>query len=139
MNSKSEKSDLLQRYKEELIENEKSEATVIKYMREVNLLLDYLEGHERNKASILDYREALKKNFQAQTVNVKLAAIHSFLEFCNKPEWKVKFLKVQRRAFADEARELTEKEYRVLLDTAKRRKKNRLYLSCLRWEARESG
>lgn len=131
MNSKSEKSDLLQRYKEELIENEKSEATVIKYMREVNLLLDYLEGHERNKASILDYREALKKNFQAQTVNVKLAAIHSFLEFCNKPEWKVKFLKVQRRAFADEARELTEKEYRVLLDTAKRRKKNRLYFVML--------
>ena len=49
MNSKSEKSDLLQRYKEELIENEKSEATVIKYMREVNLLLDYLEGHERKR------------------------------------------------------------------------------------------
>lgn len=102
MNSKSEKSDLLQRYKEELIENEKSEAAVIKYLREVNLLLEYLEGHERNKASILDYHEALEKNFQARTVNVKLAAIHSFLEFCNKPEWKVKFLKVQRRAFADE-------------------------------------
>lgn len=44
MNSKSEKNNLLQRYKEELIENEKSEATVIKYMREVNLLLDYLKG-----------------------------------------------------------------------------------------------
>lgn len=123
MNSKSEKNNLLQRYKEELIENEKSEATVIKYMREVNLLLDYFEGHERSKASILEYREALKKNYQAQTVNVKLAAIHSFLEFCNKPEWKVKFLKVQRRAFADEARELTEKEYRVLLDTDQKKKK----------------
>ena len=89
----------------------------------MNLLLDYLEGHERNKASILDYREALKKNFQAQTVNVKLAAIHSFLEFCNKPEWKVKFLKVQRRAFADEARELTEKNTEFCLIRPKRRKK----------------
>ena len=38
MNSKSEKNDLLQRYKEELIENEKSEATVIKYPESVKLI-----------------------------------------------------------------------------------------------------
>lgn len=103
------KQDYLKRYKEELLINEKSKATIEKYVSEVKLLLDFLENHERSKASILEYREALRKNYQARTVNGKLAAVHSFLQFIDKSEWKVKFLKIQRRAFAEESRELTEK------------------------------
>ena len=121
------KQDYLKRYKEELLINEKSKATIEKYVSEVKLLLDYLEDHEQSKASILEYRDALRKNYQARTVNGKLAAIHSFLQFIDKSEWKVKFLKIQRRAFAEESRELTEKEYRKLLETAKSKKENRLY------------
>lgn len=121
------KQDYLKRYKEELLINEKSKATIEKYVSEVKLLLDYLEDHEQSKASILEYRDALRKNYQARTVNGKLAAVHSFLQFIDKSEWKVKFLKIQRRAFAEESRELTEKEYRKLLETAKSKKENRLY------------
>lgn len=59
------KQDYLKRYKEELLINEKSKATIEKYVSEVKLLLDFLENHERSKASILEYREALRKNYQA--------------------------------------------------------------------------
>ena len=52
------KQDYLKRYKEELLINEKSKATIEKYVSEVKLLLDFLENHERSKASILEYREA---------------------------------------------------------------------------------
>lgn len=131
MDSESVKQDWLNRYKEDLIYNEKAEATIEKYLSEVKLLLDYFEIHEYCKASILEYRETLRKNYQARTVNVKLAAIHSFLEFIDKPEWKVKFLKVQRKAFADESREMTEKDYRELLNAAKMQKRNRLYFLML--------
>lgn len=55
------KQDYLKRYKEELLINEKSKATIEKYVSEVKLLLDFLENHERSKASILEYREALRK------------------------------------------------------------------------------
>lgn len=127
MDTEAVKQDWLKRFRKHLAENEKSEATIDKYQREAKLLLDYMEIHALSKAGVIEYREMLRKSYQAKTVNVKLAAIHSFLEFIDKPEWKVKFLKVQRRAFEDESRELTETDYKELLKTAKDRKKNRLY------------
>lgn len=94
MDSEIMKQDWLIKFKNDLLENEKAEATIEKYLSEVKRLLDYLEIHEGCKASILEYRESLREHYQARTVNVKLAAIHSFLEFIDKSEWKVKFLKV---------------------------------------------
>ena len=125
------KQDMLIQYRNNLRENEKSEATIKKYLNEVKQLLDYFDTHDICKAAIVEYRDALKKKYQAKTVNVKLAAIHSFLEFIDKAEWKVKFLKVQRNAFAEESRELSEADYRELLQTAKSKKRNRLYLLML--------
>ena len=48
------KQDYLKRYKEELLINEKSKATIEKYVSEVKLLLDFLENHERSKMCIRD-------------------------------------------------------------------------------------
>lgn len=110
-----------------LIEDEKSEATVKKYVHEAELLTEFLKTRSGSKSAVLEYREALKKAYDAKTVNVKLAAVHSFLTYLGKEEWKVKFLKVQKKAFVEESRELTEKEYKRLLETAKKNKKNRLY------------
>ena len=90
-------------------------------------LLDYFDTHDICKAAIVEYRDALKKKYQAKTVNVKLAAIHSFWNLLIRAEWKVKFLKVQRNAFAEESRELSEADYRELLQTAKSKKESALF------------
>ena len=41
------KQDYLKRYKEELLINEKSKATIEKYVSEVKLLLDFLENQAK--------------------------------------------------------------------------------------------
>lgn len=107
---------------------EKAKATIVKYLCAVRSLSCFLNGREVTKALILEYREQLLTERRAQTVNCALSAINAFLDFCGWQDRKVKLLKVQRQAFLDEARELSEAEYKRLLAAARDKGNERLYL-----------
>ena len=117
----------IKRYEDYLKNEEKADATIRKYLHEVEQLLAYMDKAEISKAAILQYRRYLSSQYKAGTVNGKLSAIHSYLEFMNLDMCKVKFLKVQKKAYIDEERELTEQDYRRLLDSAGRMGKSQLY------------
>ena len=118
----------LQAFEEELYINEKSKATREKYIRAVRRLGEYLGDRELTKRRLVEYREHLQAEHKAQTVNGALTAIHSFLSFQGWEECRVKLLKVQRQAFLEESRELSEEEYKRLLETAEKQGKERLSL-----------
>lgn len=117
----------VERFQREMMENEKAEATIKKYVREAECLKNFLNGSCLTKEILLNYRDRLIKNYQAQTVNGKLSAVNGFLEVIGLPALRLKFFRVQRRAFIDEKRELTEAEYRRLLSAAKAQGNNRMY------------
>ncbi len=121
----------IQEFEDDLYLNEKSRATVKKYVNAVRKLADYLDHTELTKQRLLKYREYLQTRNKVQTVNGALSAINAFLDFCNWQECRVKFLKVQRQAFLQEDRELTKKEYERLLTAASAKKNERLYLLML--------
>lgn len=110
-----------------LRENEKAALTIQKYLREVRLLMVYLAGEPVSKARLLSYRDALLERNKARTMNAKLSAINSYLEYAGLCDCRVKLLKVQRKVFIDDDRDLSEAEYRRLLAAAKDRKNSRLY------------
>ena len=114
-------------FREFLVENEKARATVEKYVQEAEQLRLALCGAPVTKAGVLAYRERLQQQYRALTVNNKLSAVNAYLRFCGAERCEVKLLKVQRRAFREEQRDLTESEYRRLLSIAKGRKNQRLY------------
>lgn len=114
-------------YKNHLIESEKASLTTTKYLHEVRLLMGYLAGEPVSKIKLLHYRDKLLEKHHVRTVNGKLSAINSYLTYAGVNDCKVKLLKVQRKSFIDDDRELTEAEYRRLLTAAKEKKKNRLY------------
>ncbi len=114
-----------------LLSEEKSRATVEKYSREVERLSIFLQGSPVSKLKILEYREWIAKEYQAQTVNGKLSAVNAYLQFINRGDCKVKLLKIQRRAFLRENRELNSTEYRRLLEAAKKKGESRLYYMIL--------
>lgn len=122
------KKESIQAFEEELYINEKARATREKYVRIVQKLAEYLEGEELTKRRLVEYREHLQEEQKAQTVNGALTAIHSFLDFMGWQECRVKLLKVQRQAFLEESRELSQAEYKRLLETARRQGKKRLCL-----------
>lgn len=121
----------LREFENNLYLNEKSRATVNKYVQAVRRLSEFLEDAELTKLRLMEYREYLQNKNKAQTVNGALSAINAFLDFCGWQECKVKLLKVQHQAFLEESRELSETEYKRLLSAALERKNERLYLLML--------
>lgn len=115
-------------YKQYLLMAEKAHATITKYINEVERLSEYLEHNALNKRALLEYRETLAENFSSRTVNTKLAAINGYLAFIGADEYKVHLLKVQRKAFIAENRELSAAEYKRLVNAADASGNDRLSL-----------
>ena len=114
-------------FENNLMMNEKSLATIKKYIKEIRNFLDYLDGGDITKSRVMEYRAAMQPEYKAQTINVKLSAVNAFLDFIGRPECRVRFIKVQKKSFVEEEKELREEEYRTLLLSARERGKIRLY------------
>ena len=114
-------------FENNLIMNEKSLATIKKYIKEIRNFLDFLDGGDITKTRVMQYLAALQPEYRAQTINVKLSAVNAFLDFIGRPECRVRFIKVQKKSFVEEEKELREEEYKTLLLSARERGKIRLY------------
>ena len=111
-----------------LREDERSAATVEKYCREAARFAAWLEGREVNQALALAYKAQLAESRTPAGVNGAVAALNKLFSFLGLEGCRLKAVKQQRRIFRDEARELTENEYRRLLAAARRRGNERLLL-----------
>lgn len=118
----------IRKFKEQLYYNEKSTATIQKYIASIEKFTEYLNGQELTKERLLEYREWMEQRYSPQTVNVEISAINAWLKFCKMDSLRLKMLRVQRESFLSEEREITKAEYQKLLSTAKRIGKERLYL-----------
>lgn len=118
--------ELIKIFELHLIEEEKSPSTVRKYVKDISEFASWVQNTELSKRKILDYKNFMKDKYAPQSVNSKISSLNSFFNFNKWYELKVKFLKIQRRIFASEERELTKNEYERLLEAAKENK--RLYL-----------
>ena len=115
------------RFEQWLIEEEKSEITREKYLRDVRRFLEYARGQLLTKELVIRYKqELISRGNAVRSINSMLASLNSFLRFIGHMECKVKNLKVQREIYCSERRELTKEEYLRLLHAAKSRP--RLYL-----------
>lgn len=118
-------------FKDSLYNDEKSKATVVKYVRSVERLSEFLAGKEITKERLIEYRDRLLESRKAQTVNGCLSAINAYLDCCGMTGMKLRLLKVQRQAFLEESRELSRKEYKRLLNAARGKKDERMHLILL--------
>ena len=111
-----------------LRQSERAPATVEKYCREVAKFLSWLGGREVAPDVIHAYKEFLISAHTPAGVNGAVAALNCWLEFLGRTDCRLKSVKIQRRIFRDEAKELNQDEYRRLLTAAQRRGKERLML-----------
>lgn len=119
--------DMIKWFREELIKEERSFATIQKYVHDVNVFLLFLCGKEMfTKETVMDYKKKLQEEYAVTSANSMLAALNRFFKMAGWDDCVVKSLKMQKEAFRD--RELTKDEYYCLLRTAKNRGKRRLYL-----------
>ena len=100
---------------------ERAEETVRKYRRDMQSFAAWLGGRPVTKESAADWKASLLgSGLSAATVNARLAALNGLLRFLGLEDCRVKFLKLQHRAFRDASRDLTRKDYARLLAAALR-------------------
>lgn len=121
-------SDKVREYAAELTERERSEHTVQKYLRDLGKLMSYAGGRPLDKALMVSFKRTLAEKYSPSSVNSVLAAVNGFLDFAGMSALRLKPLKIQRRAFLPEERELTLGEYRRLVSAAERGSHERIAL-----------
>ena len=100
----------LERFSQELRRREHVEGTVKKYCRDVAGFTAWLEGRPVTAEAASRWKaHLLAAGLAPVTVNSKLSALNSFFRFAGWADCQVKFLKVQRRVFRDQGRELNRK------------------------------
>ena len=108
---------------------ERAVATVEKYSRDVSTFATWLGDRPVTKEIVTRWKERLlEDSFSPATVNAKLSAVNGLLRFLGWEECRVKFVKVQKRAFRDAARDLSREEYQRLIDAARTLGRERLAL-----------
>lgn len=121
--------EMIEDFKNYLIVEEKSKATVEKYCRDVRALYKSAADMEITKEVLISYKQNLiNLNYAVRSINSMLASINSFLDFVEWNDCKVKNIKLQRQIYCSEEKELTKKEYVCLISTAKKRDNERLEL-----------
>ena len=120
--------DILDDFKKYLILQEKSSATVQKYIHDVSAFVNFVNGESITKETVIAYKNHLKENYAVRSVNSVLASINGLFSFLGLFELKVKSLKLQQQMFCSEEKELTKAEYTRLCRTAERKHNERLNL-----------
>lgn len=120
--------EIISDFKEHLILEERSAATVEKYIRDVRAFSAFMNGAEITKETVIAYKKHLQESYAVRSVNSMLASINSLFAFLGWHELKAKSIKLQQQIYCPEEKELTKVEYTRLCRTAERKHNERLNL-----------
>lgn len=117
-------------YREQMKKEEKSEATIEKYIRDLNKLLQFTDNYI-SKDLLIAYKKYLKdtKKYKISSINSFLAAANHFLKSMEWNECCVKSYRTQNSLFEPDCKNLTKEDYFQLIKTAQG--EDNLRLSCL--------
>ena len=138
--------ELLDDYRDYLQDEERSGATVEKYLRDVQTFVKYLgtvrtegrgeramdqkgaseQAYPLDREIVRGYKQFLRERYKITSANSMLAALNSFWVFLGRAELKVKLFKVQRVLYLKPEREMTEKDYTRLIEAARRKGDTRM-------------
>ncbi len=112
----------MQAFREYLLREEKSGATVEKYMRDVRGFARYVGECRLTKELVIGWKQSLEREgYKPRSINSMIASVNGFLAFAGAGECRVKNLRLQKATYLTEEKELTKEEYRRLLEAAKSR------------------
>lgn len=109
-------------FREALIEQERSPFTIAKYLRDVRafaLFAGAAGATEISKELVRAWKESLSvRKYAVSSINSMLSSLNAYLRFIGREDCRVKSLKLQNRVYSSPDRELTEEDYKKLMDTA---------------------
>ena len=122
----------IQQFSRYLAQEEKSAATVEKYLRDVQAFHRFADGRPVNKELVIAYKKlCMEQGYAARSINSMLASINSILGFLGWLDCKVKSIRLQRQVYSTEEKELTKEEYLRLLEASKGKEQLNLVLQTI--------
>lgn len=118
----------LKKYEKYLLMQELSANTISQYITAIKSLSVYLNGKHISKKMLIEWKEDAFLKYEKTTLNSKIAAVNNFLGYIRLSELKLKAIRLQRKVFLDEKRELTRADYIKLVKEAERKRDIRLSL-----------
>lgn len=120
---------LMLRFSEFLRQEEKSENTMKKYLRDVGKFAKFADGKSVTKELVLAYKkQLLEDGYAVRSVNSMLAALNCFFSWATWLDCRVRPLRLQQETYCPEERELTQEEYARLVCAARKKNNPRLAL-----------
>lgn len=120
--------ELINQFKTYLTNEEKSQATLEKYIRDITAFMVWLNGREVTKTVVIEYKNTIIESYAPASANSMLSSINSFFMCMEWYDCRVKTFKIQKQIFANKDKELTKSEYEKLLRAAKSKNNEKLYL-----------
>ena len=109
---------MIESFKNNLVEEEKSKCTVEKYVRDIRYFYRFAGGRVIDRAIVLEYKSELRKSYAVASANSMLAALNAFFHYVGYLDCCVKLFKIQRKVCSPEELELTRDEYLRLVKAA---------------------
>lgn len=119
---------LLRDFEAFLQEDEKSQATINKYLRDIRFFTEYVNGRTVDKKLVINYKTFIGEKYAVASANSMLAAINAFFRFAGWNDCCVRQFKIQKKTFCSEDKELNKDEYLSLIRAAERKSNERLSL-----------
>ena len=119
---------MLEEYINYLRNEEKSNATISKYLCDLKKLMSYADGREIDKELMIAYKEKLfeEEHYEVSSINSFLVAANHFCEYMGWYEVRVKTYKVQKESFCPDNKCISKEDYFNLVKAAKEKGKKRL-------------
>ncbi len=121
--------DIICKYKKQLILEEKAQATINKYVHDIEQFFEFVNERVINKELTVEYKQKLlNSNYKVRSINSVIASLNSFFNFLEIQNCCLKSLKVQKNTYCSEEKQLTKAEYLRLVNAAEREGNIRLNL-----------
>lgn len=119
-------------YHEYLLREEKSAATIEKYLRDVRTFIVFTRKQEITKDLTVAFKKSLvEQNYAVRSINSILASLNSLLRFMGWTDCRVKTLRYQYQTYCTEDKELTKPEYLRLLNSSKKQEQLNLVMQTI--------
>ena len=119
-------------YHQYLLREEKSTATVEKYLRDARAFIVYVGDAIVTKEVLVAYKKALQtKAYAVRSINSMLASLNSLLDFLGWSDCKVKAIRQQKQIYCAEEKELSKAEYMRLLEAAEKKPQLQLVMKTI--------
>lgn len=132
MNIKTITKEDIRGFSQHLEHDEKSQATIDKYHRDVMAFWAVVGGEPLTKEIVMAYKKHLiERSYAVSSINSMLASVNAFLEYLDLREYKVKNIRTQRQTYCSEDKELSKSEYLRLLEASKKNEQLNLVIQTI--------